>query len=295
MNIQLTFINSLLINLFPLYISFSFFYISFLYIFYYLLKRKYFNGTTIVKHLEPYDLRVKLIEIINSQKFNYLLKSVFFISIIFVTTLKEYDNISMLISCIISMPKQQCFLQHNTKITQKKRTMLSSIKNSLKKSSLINGSSLCSSDKKNICMHAGRMYRNMPKLKQADHTNQHMLVFKTKCNQITCNTVNCSDIKNIKNIRCPGRTPSENEKTIPPTAKGFETVVVGNLTSQAPNKKPKIILNTHRNYKKLANKQEMVIEKPNSSPVNSADIKVNKDATKFVQEKQHHDDIQNNT
>lgn len=41
--------------------------------------------------------------------------------------------------------------------------------------------------------------------------------------------------------------------------------------------------------------QSIVSEIPNSNPVNSQEITINKKATSYVQEQKHHDDIQNNT
>lgn len=80
--------------------------------------------------------------------------------------------------------------------------------------------------------------------------------------------------------------------TIPPTNKGFKTVISGNLT---PRLRKGFVLRSNRNYRGQVKQQAIVVEKPNSAPVNSQDINVNIQASKFLQEKQNHNDIQNNT
>jgi hypothetical protein len=212
---------------------------------------------------------------------------------IFVSTFEpDYKNVELLVLLITVTKKSKksfkpCITVEKHYMHKAKNSLATIVSNSIKKSS----------QHRNFCIHGGRIktINKMPKLKDADDSNAHILVFNTKCNLLSCEKINCADITNPKAPLCPGRTPTLNEQTIPPTSNGFKTVIGGNLTSKIPKLKKGFFFKHNRNYKGQIKQQAIVVEKPNSTPVNSHDIKLNLQASKFLQNQQNHDDIQNNT
>lgn len=225
-----------------------------------------------------------------------VLAGVFFITVIFIwntsVDFSQHLTEEYLLFFIVSSKTTLKNKRENIFI---KRSFMSSVRGVANRTSLINNKANLSPIRRSLCFHAGTIKPNaMPKLYHADPTNKHQLVFKTTCSENSCNNTNCANAQN-PNVNCPGRTALQNQTSIPPTQNGFSTNVVGNMTTIPPQGHPNITLETTRNYSGFPQQQSMVIEKPNSTPVNSSDITLNNKATTFVQEQKHHDDIQQNT
>ena len=135
------------------------------------------------------------------------------------------------------------------------------------------------------CFHAG--YRKngstKPLVKSTDTSGKHKIITKTTCSNNKCEKVNCADISNPYQVNPCGRTVAQNITTIPPTSSGFNTEIYGNTTTQEPLYLLGREIDPNINYTGQHKQQRMVEENP-PVVIDSKNIKVNPQASKFLQE-----------
>jgi hypothetical protein len=142
------------------------------------------------------------------------------------------------------------------------------------------------------CVHGGTLKPKAPKLpvNTTDVSGKHKLIFVTKCKQTDCEQINCANSQDPNQINPCGLPVTQNMSTIPSTAYGYETHLVGNTTSQEPSYLPGREIDPKINYTGNKKPQRMVEENP-KIPVDSKDVKVDLQVSKYLQEQNHHDAI----
>ena len=133
------------------------------------------------------------------------------------------------------------------------------------------------------CLHAGKLKANVAKpiVNHTDTSGHHQLVTKTECVDSNCKKINCADP--ATSGQCPGRTPIENQTSIPNIAT-HKTKFVGNFTSKIPKGFPGGCVDPLTNASGQVKPQDLVVEQEaTQGQITTNDFTVNQLGTKFAQ------------